>query len=74
LIVAYYFSIVTMAVIIVRRGTTGDAVSAFFKGEKRGASGDTSPATTSLVYKQESGGAGYTAMPLFCPGWLLCCL
>ncbi len=58
-----------MEVVIVRRGTTGDDMSASFSGEKGGASGDAPPATTSLVYKQGRGG-GHDARnaSLICPG------
>jgi hypothetical protein len=55
-IVVYYFSVVEMEVVIVRRGATGDDVSASFRGEKRGASDDAPPATTSLIYKHGRGG------------------
>jgi hypothetical protein len=56
LIVAYHFSTIAMGVVIIRRGTTEDDVSASFRGEKGGAPGDAPPATTSLVYKQGRGG------------------
>jgi hypothetical protein len=55
LIVVYYFSIIAIKIFIARRGATEDDVSAYFRGEKGGESGDTPPATTSLVYKQGRG-------------------
>jgi hypothetical protein len=56
-----------MEVVIIRRGTTEDDVSASFRGEKGGASGDSPPATTRLVYKQ-GGGLDARNTSLVCPG------
>jgi hypothetical protein len=50
------FSYKCMGVVVVRKRTTGDDVSASIRGGNGGMSGDAPPATRSLVYKQGRGG------------------